>query len=96
MAVLFEPWGPDKTPASLAEVMERDGITDWSVLMTERQRLARDLKLSIWANWRKSKNPQRQAEAALAFRVAQFLDAEQDAIDRYVGRLFLSETGQDQ
>ena len=54
--------------------------------MTERQRLARDLRLSIWANGRKSKNRQRKAEAELAYKVATFLDDEQAAMDRFFYR----------
>ena len=54
--------------------------------MTERQQLARDLRLSIWANGRRSKNPQRKAEAELALRVATFLDDEQAAVARFVSQ----------
>ena len=54
--------------------------------MTERQRLARDLRLSVWANGRKSKNRQRKAEAELAYKVATFLDDEQAAVDRFFSK----------
>ena len=53
--------------------------------MSESQQLARDLRLSIWQNGRQSKNPQRQAEAELALKVAKFLDAEEAAFERFFG-----------
>ena len=51
--------------------------------MTERQQLAHDLRRG-WHDRRRSVNAKRRAEAELVYRVAQFLDDEQAALDRFV------------